>query len=370
MQITIEREAFLRVMEAMGRVTPKVASIPIIENVMFEAKDGNVVVTSSDMEVMLRGRLSCKAEFEPFCMPQKLVTDFVKMCDKSFTTVEIEVNEQFIVHIKCGTAECTVAGCSGKEFPQMDTLKGTEKPVLELDAKGFVDGVSHIAWAVGNDDLRPVMMGVNLRKLDDENVKLCCTNAHVLSTYVVSGEGDVDVTIPRKVIGVIGSGIVSADRIKVYETGRNMAAMLGEYMLYFRLVDQKYPSYENVIPKDNPIVAKVNKDVFLASAKRSSLFSGATTGLVALRFERNAMGDIFVISSEDLDYGKSAKETLDCVVEGGDITIGVNAKNLMACLGAIDGDVVVLRMSEPRRAIMIGGEDERHESLVMPVMLA
>ena len=370
MQITFEKDAFLRVMEAMGRVTPKVASMPILENVLFESKDGNVVVTSSDMEVMLRGRLQSKAEFEPFCMPHKLVTDFVKMSNKSFTTVEIDVNEQFIVQVKCGTAECTVAGCSGKEFPQMDTLKGTEKPVLELDAKGFVGGVSHIAWAVGNDDLRPVMMGVNLRKLDDENVKMCCTNAHVLSTYVVAGEGDVDVTIPRKVIGVIGSGIVSTDRIKVYETGRNMAAMLGEYMLYFRLVDSKYPNYEAVIPKENNIVAKVNKDVFLSSVKRSGLFSNASTGTIALRFERNALGDIFVVSSEDLDFGKSAKETLDCEVEGGDIAIGVNSKFLTACLGAIEGDVVTIRMSEPNRALLIGGEDERHESLVMPVMLA
>ena len=136
-----------------------------------------------------------------------------------------------------------------------------------------------------------------------------------------------------------------------------------------RLIDERYPDYDNVIPSDNTNLVTLSKSEILGSLKRISIYANKTTNQVRLKIT----GSEILMSAEDLDFSNEANERISCEHDGEDIEIGFNAKFLIELLSNIDSDKVILKLSEPNKAGLIipdnVGENEEITMLVMPVML-
>ncbi|MEO1256149.1 MAG: DNA polymerase III subunit beta, partial [Bacteroidota bacterium] len=136
-----------------------------------------------------------------------------------------------------------------------------------------------------------------------------------------------------------------------------------------RLIDERFPDYENVIPLDNNNTVIVKKNDLLSSLKRIAIYANKTTHQVRLKIT----GSELMISAEDLDFSNEANERLSCEHDGEDLEIGFNAKFLVEMLGNIDSDEITIKLSAPNKAGIITPNDKDDEEdilmLVMPVML-
>ena len=137
-----------------------------------------------------------------------------------------------------------------------------------------------------------------------------------------------------------------------------------------RLIDERFPDYENVIPADNENHMSINRMEILNSLKRISIYANKTTNQVRLKIT----GSELQISAEDLDFSNEANERLSCEHDGEDIEIGFNARFLIEMLNNLDSKEITLQLSEPNRAGLIvpkeKNENEDILMLVMPVMLS
>jgi DNA polymerase-3 subunit beta len=136
-----------------------------------------------------------------------------------------------------------------------------------------------------------------------------------------------------------------------------------------RLIDERYPDYENVIPADNSNNMTINKGELLSSLRRIAIYANKTTHQVRLKIT----GSELLISAEDLDFSNEANERLACEHDGEDIEIGFNAKFLVEMLGNVESNEITLQLSAPNRAgIIVPSDKDENEDilmLVMPVML-
>ena len=136
-----------------------------------------------------------------------------------------------------------------------------------------------------------------------------------------------------------------------------------------RLIDERFPDYENAIPVNNPNILTINRLELLGSLRRISIYANKTTHQIRLRIAK----DELVISAEDLDYSNEATEKLNCDYNGEDMEIGFNAKFLIEMLGNLSTNLLQLRLSAPNRAgILVPNDQDESEDilmLVMPVML-
>jgi DNA polymerase-3 subunit beta len=136
-----------------------------------------------------------------------------------------------------------------------------------------------------------------------------------------------------------------------------------------RLIDERYPDYENVIPVQNPNKLVIDRYDLLSSIKRISIYSNTTTHQVRLRIA----GSELHVSAEDLDFSNEANERLSCQYDGEDMEIGFNARFLIEMLNNIDSDEITLELSTPNRAgLLMPSSNDDNENilmLVMPVML-
>ncbi|MDX2189845.1 MAG: DNA polymerase III subunit beta, partial [Bacteroidota bacterium] len=139
--------------------------------------------------------------------------------------------------------------------------------------------------------------------------------------------------------------------------------------LICRLIDERFPDYENVIPLENPNVLTISRTELLNSLKRISIYANKTTHQVRLKMA----GSELQISAEDLDFSNEANERLVSEYVGEDLEIGFNAKFLMEMLSNLDHESITLNMSLPNKAgVILPTNNQKSEDilmLVMPVML-
>ena len=177
--------------------------------------------------------------------------------------------------------------------------------------------------------------------------------------------------MPKKPLQILKGILASVDgKLSIEYNESNAKFNFNNNTLTCRLIDGKFPNYEAVIPKENPNVLTINREVFLNSVRRVSIFSNKTTHQVRLKIAGTSLN----ISAEDFDYSNKADENLECDYKGDDIQIGFNSKFLIEMLNNLDTEIVTLSMSHPNRAGIIRPENTNNKNeditmLVMPVML-
>jgi len=176
--------------------------------------------------------------------------------------------------------------------------------------------------------------------------------------------------MPKKPLNLLKTIIDEDFQVTIEYNNSNAKFILENLIIVCRLIDGNYPNYEAVIPNENPNILTIDRNQFLNSLKRVSIFSNKTTHQVRLKLA----GAELNISAEDIDFSNKAEERLTCDYKGEDIEIGFNSRFLIEMLNNIESNEVSLEMSLPNRAGILkpvnGYEDgEEITMLVMPVML-
>tara|TARA_Y100000766_G_C18649140_1_gene479579 strand:+ start:7 stop:630 length:624 start_codon:yes stop_codon:yes gene_type:complete len=201
------------------------------------------------------------------------------------------------------------------------------------------------------------------------------TDGHRLVKYIrtdIKGdEVDHDMIIPRKSLNLLKS-VIPSDKstdINLEFNASNAFFSFENVKMVCRLIDERYPDYDNVIPNDNSNIVILDRSEILGSLKRISIYANKTTNQVRFKIS----GSEILISAEDLDFSNEANERISCEHDGDNIEIGFNAKFLIEMLSNIESDKVRFKLSEPNRAGLIVpdnmSENEDITMLVMPVML-
>ena len=241
-----------------------------------------------------------------------------------------------------------------------------------MDVETLGKAISKTLFAVGSDELRPVMCGVFVQ-LETDGITFVATDAHKLVRYTRGDAKSKKATsyiIPKKPLTLLRNILTGGGKAKVEYNNTNVSFAFGNTLLISRLIDGKYPNYDAVIPKENPNKMIVDREAFLNSIRRVSIFANKTTHQVRLKVKGSELN----ISAEDLDFSNEANERLTCTYKGQDMEIGFNSKFLAEMLSNIDCEEVQFEMSSPNRAgVMVpsknGNKEEDILMLVMPVML-
>ncbi|HLO44917.1 MAG TPA: DNA polymerase III subunit beta [Leadbetterella sp.] len=344
--------------------------VPILENFLFELDKTSLTVTASDMQtVMVADLMVDSSDTVSVAIPAKLLMDTLKSLPEQPITVSIS-NETFGVEITTANGRFKIAGENPLDFPRAPQVNRNFN--IELDSHVLASAINNTLFATSTDDLRPAMTGVYI-DIQEEHTTFVATDGHRLIRYRredIKSSTPTTMILPRKALNLIKISLPSNSVPVVTEfSNSNAFFSFGNIKLICRLIDERYPDYENVIPKANPHHMTVERSKFLNSLKRIAIFSNKTTHQIRLKIT----ADELTISAEDLDYSNEAVEKISCEYVGDDMEIGFNAKFLAEMLSNISSSTITMELSLPNRAgLIIPSDKEENEDilmLVMPVML-
>lgn len=370
MKFIVSSSALLKQLSGINGVITTNPVVPILENFLFEINDGTLVVTASDLQTSMITELEVESkESGNIAVPARILLETLKNLPEQPVTFTID-EETYSVEISSDNGRYKLAGENATDFPKVPAV--SDDFSVNMSTEVLSSAINNTIFATSNDELRPAMTGVYMN-LTDTNTTFVSTDGHRLIRYrrvdVASDNGNA-IIIPRKALNLLKSTLPSENTdVTVEFNVSNAFFKFGNIKMICRLIDERFPDYENVIPADNNNKMTIDRSEFLSSLKRIAIYANKTTHQVRLKIT----GSELQISAEDLDFANEANERLSCEHDGGDIEIGFNAKFLIEMLNNVDSDKVELYLSEPNKAgLLLPAEKDDNEDilmLVMPVML-
>ena len=371
MNFIVSSSLLYKEIQTLGGIINSTNTLPILDNFLFEINNNKLTLSSSDLESTMTSEIEIEStSTDKIAISAKLLTDILKTFSEQPLTFSKTDNNT--IEISASNGKYSLAYLNGDEFPkQIELLDAHETKVNGSD---LGNAINSTIFASGTDDLRPVMNGVFFQ-FNSDSLKFVATDAHKLVKFETSEYTTNEVSefiMPKKPLQIL-KGILQGENseLVIQYNESNAKFIFDKSSITCRLIDGKFPNYEAVIPKDNPNVLTIDRQLFLNSVRRVSIFSNKTTNQIRIKIA----GTLLNISAEDFDFSNKADENLECQFSGDDIQIGFNSKFLIEMLNNLESDMITLSMSHPNRAGIIRPLNEDGESketitmLVMPVML-
>ena len=372
MKFTVSSSALQSLLATTGKVISNKSSLPILEYFLMDLKDGELRVTTSDLETTLVGSISVdNIEREGMiAAPAKLMLDSLKEFPEM--PLVIDVNDTtWEIQITWSSGHLSIPGASAVSYPAIQSL-GAESKNITLDVDMLVGGINKTIFATADDELRPVMNGVYF-DFTPESLTFVATDAHKLVKYAAENTTDFTAAfiLPKKPANLLKALLLKEeDAVEVTFDAKNVSFQLKNYKLVCRLIEGNYPNYNAVIPAANPNKVLVDRVELLNGINRVAVCSNPTTNLIRMDIADNKVN----LTAQDIDFSVSANETISCSYDGTPVTIGFKSTFLVEILSNIETPTVVVELADSTRAgVFKPVYDDKQSSeslmLLMPMMI-
>ena len=354
----------------LSKVIPAVPTrtpMSILENFLFEIEEGLLTVYSTDLEISLRSSMKINSEGKTkIVVPAHLLYDVVRTL--SDTQIKFETGTNSKLKISTDNGTYSLGYSSPEEFPTVPEVVSENE--ININGKELKKAIDLTSFAMSKEDMRPAMTGM-LFEFTNEGVNFVSTDGHRLVRYTnkkIKNPKEEQFIIPERAINVL-SKLLTEKEIKATFSKTNVCFNIGDVIFVSRLIAEKYPAYNSVIPMENETELKINKNEILSTVKRMCLFSTTNTKQVKFSINENSL----IVAAEDIDSGSSAKEQVKCEYSGDQMDIGFNTAYVLDILSHINENEILFKLHSPTKACIIEPtkqkEDEDLMLLLMPVRL-
>ena len=368
MELVVRKNDLLRELQFFQGIVERKNTIPILANVLMEAKGDEVRFLATDLEVGLRSRCTASvAKSGALTLPAKKFYEIIK----SLPETDIRIAEdKGGVKVAADRFDSRMQTLPREDFPTLPEAGGAVSATLPRAA--VREMVAKTQFAITGEDTRYFLNGA-LFVLRPDSMSLVATDGHRLALVTAErdgkarkdGEEDRPI-LPKKTLGELARLLAESDGDVSYERGENhLFFEVGERLLISRMIDGQFPAYERVIPKGNDKHVEFERDRLTNAVRRVALLSNERSRAVKFQVEK---GKVDVMSSSP-DLGE-AHETLPVEFSGGSMQICFNAQYVLDFLSAVSSDVVSLDLKdEVSQAVMkpVGVEGYDYTYVIMPM---
>jgi DNA polymerase-3 subunit beta len=348
MKLTIDRTALLRSLAHVQSVVERRNTIPILSNVLVEAKGDRLSLTATDMDLAIVEQTAANVVTPGAAtVPAHTMYDIVrKLPDGAEVQIEL-ASDGGQVALKAGRSRFTLSTLPKEDFPAAAGGDLPHRfPLSAVDLRGLVDRTK---FAISTEETRYYLNGIYVHAFatgKQKSLRAVATDGHRLARVEMplpEGAEDIPgVIVPRKMVNEIRKLIEEVDGVvEVSLSDSRIRFAFNDTVLTSKLIDGSFPDYQRVIPTGNDKVMEVDRRNFRDAVDRVSTISSEKSRAVKLSLKPNTM----TLSATSAENG-TAVEELEVKYEGAALEIGFNSKYLLDVADQIDGDGLQLVLAD------------------------
>ena len=352
----------------LSRVINSKNSLPILDCFLFSVHDGQLTVTASDSENVMRGTLNlenCEGEGD-FAVNNHTILDAVKELPEQPLSLDVDMGEMKI-YITYQNGSYNFPILNADEYPKAQTVS-ENATTITIDAGILSDNVNRSLFATAQDELRPVMNGIYF-DLQADSLAIVASDGHKLvrnKNFMIKSDIPASFILPKKPATLL-KNVLSKDGgdVVIRFDDRSADISFAEGNLSCRLIEGKYPNYNSVIPQDNPNQVTIDRKSLIGALRRVLPFASDSSQLI--RF--HVAAGLLELRAEDIDFATSAKESVTCEYGGNPMDIGFKGSSMLEILNNLESEDVTIQLADPSRAgIIISGVQPENEDILMLIM--
>jgi DNA polymerase-3 subunit beta len=369
MNFTITRQNLHQGLAAVSASIPTKTTLPVLSNILLEAKDDGLWMSGTDLDVGVRVRVPADvSETGALTAPGKKLQEIARELPDQ--PVEV-VGRGDQLELRCGKSVFKLNGLPSDEFPSLPSINFEEG--WSITGSELQKLIHHTSFAVSTEESRPILNGV-LWELRDGLMRMVATNGHRLARMAVPAgpatATSADFIVPPAALQQVQRLFKTEAELEVARDGNHLGFKSEGTEVYTRLIEGSYPNYEQVIPKDNDRFAIIEKSALESAVRRMAIVASDQTHRIRLVFDTDRVH--LNVLTPDLGEGE---DELELQYEGPELEIGFNANYLLEVLRYMPTDEVKMTFKAPERATTLEpvtpeGEDSMdYLCLVMPLRL-
>lgn len=371
MKISILQENFKKALQIVSRIASKNINLPILNNILIKANNGNIVLTATDLELGVTSSIRGKIEKEgSYTIDSRLLSDYVTLLPNKKIDLELINNK---ISIKCDNYKTLIKGMDSEDFPLIPEVE--KKEVYKIKTVDFKKALSQVIFAASVNETRIELSGV-LFSFNKNKLTLVATDSYRLAekTILTQSESrkEKKVIIPSKtlqevirIISIINDGEIENGFIELYVNENQVLFLISETRIISKIIEGQYPDYKQIIPIKHETKVVIEKDEIIRAIKTSSIFSRTGINDVNLDFPQGKNKTI--ISSISSQSGENIVE-LDSDVVGVDNRIVVNYKYLLDGINNFQSKNIEMKLVNSNTPCILKPEnDDSYIYVVMPI---
>ncbi len=375
MKISSLQENLKNGLFVVGHVASKNINLPILNNIMIEAREKNIKLIATDLEIGIRCLIRGRVEKEgSFTVDSKIISDYIALLPNK--KVDIEKKENKLI-IKGENYKTIIRGQTAEEFPLIPKID--KKIHYKVKTEDFKKALTQTIFAVSTSETRIELSGV-LFVFNKETLTLAATDSYRLTEKEIkinsnsTNEEDKRIIVPAKALqelvrilsGIKEEGVSEESKeIQFYISENQILFSIGHIELVSRLIEGQYPDYKQIIPASSETKISINRFELIRAVKASAIFSKAGINDINLDFPLGK--NKAVVSSASSQTGENTAE-LEATVNGKDNGIVVNYRYLLDGLNNIDSENVKIEVTNSNTPCVLKPEkEEGYLYIIMPI---
>jgi len=341
MKFKIVRSTFIEGLKSVQNIVAGKGSLPILQNVLLETSGNELKMTTTDLDISIKAICECTTvEAGSTTLPVKLLFNAIAKVVEG--EVEIEVDAKERASISAGNARYKLAGMPESEFPKLP--KDDEAYVYKVPQQLFKEMLRKVSYAASQDDTRRTLKGV-LLSFKDMKITMVATDgrrlALVENELEFPKDAEKDIVLPSKAVGELQRSLGDAEDLSLMVQKSQICFKVGKMTIYSKLMDDVYPNYHQVIPKETTEHIDVDRQLLLDAIDRASVMTMDEAHSTKLIFENGKL----TVTSAASDIGE-AQDVVPIKYAGERIEIMFNPSYVMDPLKAIDDDEVTINLND------------------------
>jgi len=382
MKIICTPDNFKKAIFNCERVVSRQTTLPILNNILFEAKKSGLKLSATNLEIGVQVKMGAKIEKEgSITIPAKLISNFSNNLSTS-ESISLEVVNQTL-KIKSGGVKAVIKGLEAADFPIIP--KRSTDFILNIPASKLKNILVHVLNSVAISEARPELSGVNI--VFGEEIRFASTDSFRLSECILKKD---EITVNQelynifieKTISIIvpAATFVELNRIMGADSEAEVKIAIEEGQIFFefedtiivsRLINGKYPEYKHIMPESYAARVVGEKGILQNAVKMASIFSSAKSSEISLKIDAETKKVIIDASSSEV--GENSTE-LNFDVQGPSQEVVLNAKYLADGINSVNSTKAAILLNSPTSPIAVREIDEKtgevldnYTYIVMPI---
>jgi len=365
MKLSASRDVLLKPLQAVIGVVERRQTMPILSNVLLVAKQGQLAVTATDLEVELVAEVGVdvQAGGEITVSGRKLLDICRALPEGADVAVSVSGEK---LHVRSGRSKFALATLPAGEFPSVEDIKASQTITVSQEVLARLIEKTHFSMA--QQDVRYYLNGM-LLETGGQHIRSVATDGHRLALCQAELDGakleEQQVIVPRKGVLELQRLLSGEGSVDVVLGANHVRIQLDGIRFTSKLIDGRFPEYERVIPRDSSNELRADGAVLRGGLQRTAILSNEKYRGIRLIIRDNAV----VLQAHNPEQ-EEAEEELEVAYSGDDIEIGFNVNYLLDAIGAVDGEEVALSVVDSNSSCLIRApETDDCKFVVMPMRL-
>ena len=365
MKFSCPKDILIENISTVSKAVAQKSPIPHLEGLYFKASDNIITMIGNNTEIAIKAKFFAEVDIEgEIVLNAKNFFDMVRLMPEGI--IDIEVSENLNTIIKNGKTKYETIGLPADGFPMIEEVKADF--FIKLTENKLKDLIRRTSFSIGTNDSKITFTGA-LFEIDNDNLKVVTLDGFrmaVRKEEIYPTEVNTSYIIPGKSLKEL-SKILSdnENEIKIEFTPKKAVIKIENYEFYTKLIEGEFFNYEQIIPKNAEIKARVKTKKLIEAIERISLIV-TPDNKTPVKFDINDIE----IKMETISRIGKAEDYVEVLKTGPDIEIGFNHNFILDALKATEEEEVLIDFTNSVSPCIIRQvEEDDFIYLILPVRL-